>query len=208
MKKIINRIIYITYSILCFGVAGYAYYFLFQPVNPDNGFQAKLLESGLEVPIHFFAGGLALFLVPFQLSKKIRRASIITHRYIGYLYTLSILFAGCAGLIMATNATGGVMSMMGFGLLAIVWLFTTFKAVRHALNGEIKLHKKWIYRSIAVTSAAITLRLFLGLGLGVLQLPFLTVYVPTSWLCWIVNLIICEIILVSQQKNQKLVAVS
>lgn len=204
MKKILNRTVFFTYSMLCFGVAAYAYYFLFQPISPGNDFQAKMLASGLEVPIHFFAGGLALFLVPFQLSQFIRRKSIKVHRFIGSVYATSIVFAGTAGLIMAYNATGGMVAKLGFGLMALVWLFTTFKAIKYAILKDIKRHKKWIYRSIAVTSAAITLRIILGVGLGVLQLPFLTVYVPTSWLCWIVNLIICELFLIKKQSNHKL----
>ncbi|MFK8010955.1 MAG: hypothetical protein AB8B80_02875, partial [Marinicellaceae bacterium] len=57
----------------------------------------------------------------------------------------------------------------------------------------------WIYRSIAFTSAAITLRIFLGLGLGYFHLPFLTVYVPTAWLCWLINVFIIEIIIYKSQ---------
>ena len=109
---------------------------------------------------------------------------------------------------MAFNASGGLYAKMGFTLLSLVWLYTTFNAVKYALEGNIAKHKRWIYRSIAVTSAAISLRLFLGIGLGVFHLSFFSVYIPASWLCWILNLIICEIILVKKQVAVRVNAVA
>ncbi|HWU53187.1 MAG TPA: hypothetical protein VN153_10250, partial [Tahibacter sp.] len=45
----------------------------------------------------------------------------------------------------------------------------------------------------ALTAAAVTLRLTLGIGQGVLHLPFATVYVFAAWSCWTVNLLIVEL---------------
>jgi uncharacterized membrane protein len=208
MRKVLNYTTYFIYSSLCFGIAGYAFYFLLQPLDPNNGFQAKMFTSGIQVPIHFIASGIALFIVPFQLSKKLRKSSIKLHRHIGKIYTLAVVLGGISGLIMAFNASGGIYAKMGFTLLSLAWLYTTFFAVKYALAGNIAQHKRWIYRSIAVTSAAISLRLFLGIGLGVFQLPFFTVYIPASWFCWILNLIICEIILMKKKTKFNLNAVA
>ncbi|MFK8012054.1 MAG: DUF2306 domain-containing protein, partial [Marinicellaceae bacterium] len=187
MHKLFRLSVFALYSLLCFGVAGYAFYFLFQQINPHNDFMVKFSNAGLEVPAHFFGGGLALLLVPFQLSKKLRTYSIKTHRTIGMIYTMAVLFGSVSGFIMSFNATGGLIAEWGFRMLAILWFSTTFLAIKYAIAGNIVLHKIWIYRSIAFTSAAITLRIFLGLGLGYFHLPFLTVYVPTAWLCWLIN---------------------
>jgi uncharacterized membrane protein len=208
MRKVLNYIIYFIYCSFCFGVAGYAFYFLLQPLDPNNGFQVKMFSSGIQVPIHFIASGIALLIIPFQLSKKLRKFSIKLHRQIGKIYTLAVLLGGISGLIMAFNASGGLYAKMGFTLLSLVWLYTTFNAVKYALEGNIAKHKRWIYRSIAVTSAAISLRLFLGIGLGVFHLSFFSVYIPASWLCWILNLIICEIILVKKQDAVRVNAVA
>lgn len=201
MRKVLNYTTYFIYCCLCFGVSAYAFYFLFKPIDPNNSFQVKMFSSGIQVPLHFFASGIALLLVPFQLSKKLRGYSIKTHKFIGMTYTLMVLIGGVSGLIMALNASGGIYAKLGFSLMSLIWIYTTFFAVKYAIQGSIKEHKKWIYRSIAVTSAAITLRLFLGVGLGVLHLPFFTVYIPTSWLCWIINLMICEVILMKKQNR-------
>lgn len=204
MVKVIRKFFYFVFCLLCFWVAGYAFYYLSQSVNPHNSMAMKFANAGLEIPAHFFGAGLALLLVPFQLSEKLRKYSKNTHKTIGYIYVVAIIFGSISGFIMSFNATGGAVAEWGFRLLSVFWLITMVKAVTYAMDGKIKLHKKWIYRSIAFTSSAITLRIFLGVGLGVLHLPFLTVYVSTAWLCWVFNLIICEIMIYQRQPKQQL----
>ena len=87
MKKILNYVTYSIYSFFCFAIAAYAFYFLLQPLDPNNGFQVKMFSSGIQVPIHFIASGIALFIIPFQLSKKLRNHSKTLHRNIGKVYT-------------------------------------------------------------------------------------------------------------------------
>ncbi len=191
--------VFVLYSLLCFGVASYAFYYIFQDFNPNNEAAKKFMQAGLHVPIHFLASGLALFLVPFQLSKKLRGKNRQLHKLTGYLYFMAVILGGISGFIMSFDAFGGVLAQWGFRMLAILWLPATIMAVYHAIKGNIQAHKTWIYRSIALTSAAITFRIFLGLGLGPLALPFLTVYVPTTWLCWAINLTIVELIIYTKQ---------
>ncbi len=204
MKNIIKNINFILYTLLCIGVTYYAFNYFFQLSNPQNSFQLKLANSGWIAPMHFIFGGIALLITPFQISQKLRRLSIRWHRKIGYLYATAVLLSGTAGLLMALKATGGWIAQLGFFSLAVLWLSTTTLAVIAAIKGDIKSHKRWIFRSVALTAAAITLRLCLGIGLGVLHLPFLTVYVPTAWLCWTINIVICEWVLWRQWKHNKI----
>lgn len=199
MQTFFRTSVFGLYALMCFGVAGYAFYFLLMPSDPHNGFQQKLLAAGWEVPMHFYASGVALLLIPLQLSRHIRKRWLRFHRFTGMVYATAILCGGVAGLVMAMNATGGWVAKLGFSTLAVLWLSTTSLAIWYAIKRDISRHKVWIYRSMALTSGAITLRVFLGLGLGVFQLPFLTVYVPTSWLSWLLNLAICEFILWRQR---------
>jgi hypothetical protein len=50
-----------------------------------------------------------------------------------------------------------------------------------------------MYRSVALTHSAVTLRLILGIGSGFLQLPFLPVYIGAVWLGWSIILAVCEL---------------
>ena len=49
-------------------------------------------------------------------------------------------------------------------------------------------------RTAALTFAAVTLRLILGIGFA-LHLPSLPVYVFATWACWPLNLAVCELLL-------------
>ncbi len=195
MTRALRVSTYTVFSLLCIAVSAYAFYFLYRSISPGDFFLTKLAGGGLSVPAHFFGSGLALLLVPLQLSKRLRRNSITSHRAVGLLSAMAILIGGVSGLIMAFNATGGWVTGLGFGIMAVLWLFCTGNAVRLAMLGRIEEHRLWVYRSIALTAAAITFRIILGVGLGAMQLPFMSVYMPNAWLCWIINLIICEIML-------------
>ena len=194
MNKTIRLFTFGLFSLLSFGVAYYAFTFLLQAINPHNDFQIKFALAGWVTPLHFYCAGLALAIAPFQLSNKLRLKARFVHRTLGLLYVLCVLLGGISGLLMALDATGGWIAKSGFASLALLWLVTTGLAFRCALKGDIVNHKKWNYRSVALTAGGITLRLFLGIGLGVFHLPFLTVYIPTAWLSWLLNLAICELV--------------
>lgn len=206
MIKFVRMLSFIVFSLMCMGVAAYSFHFLYQSFNLHNGFLVKFASSGWTIPVHFFAGGVALLLVPLQMSRRLRRRSVRVHRTIGMLYALLVLIGGLSGLVMAFYATGGWVAKAGFAMLALAWLSTTTLGVVHAVRGNLMAHRRWIYRSIAITAGAITLRVFLGVGLGVFHLPFLTVYVFASWMSWILNLIICEMMMRFRWKRPQVLA--
>ncbi|MBL8299645.1 MAG: DUF2306 domain-containing protein [Rhodanobacteraceae bacterium] len=183
------------FALACLATAYYAFSFLLHSIQPGNSFQAKFAASGWDVPAHFFGAGLALTLVPLQLSAWVRRRWLRVHRLAGWLSVAAIVIGALSGFSMAFKAHGGAVTGIGFGLLAVLWFGTTANGLRLALRGDLAGHRRWMCRSLALTSAAVTLRLMLGIGLGVLHLPFMTVYVAAAWLSWMVNLAVCEVIL-------------
>src|SRR5690606_8692423 len=96
---------------------------------------------------------------------------------------------------LAFNAQGGAASGVGFTLLALLWPVATVRGVLYAVAGDITRHRRWMCRSVALTFAAVTLRVMLGVGGGVLGLPFMPVYITAAWASWLVNLAVCEAIL-------------
>lgn len=86
------------------------------------------------------------------------------------------------------------MAAWGFGLLAIAWLATTIRGIGLAMQGDRLAHRRWMIRSIALTLAAVSLRLQVFATL-LLDLPFDTAYSVIAWLCWVPNLIVAELIL-------------
>ncbi len=146
--------------------------------------------------IHIIGGMIAIILGPFQFLKSFRRKRMALHKKIGKAYIASILFlAGPSGLFMAFYAEGGWFSSLGFTVMAVLWLWTTFKAYETIRNRDYNGHVRWITRSFALTMAAVTLRLYVPLGSAVLYWDHEFVVTSSAWVSWVPNLIVAEIIL-------------
>lgn len=177
----------------CVLVAAYAFAFLrYRPFNPDDPFMVRFALGGLAVPAHFFGAGLALLLVPLQASGLVRRRWPRLHRIGGGLSVGGILIAGLGGLVMATDSHRGWATGVGFALLALLWLAVTGLGVAAAVRRDFAAHRRWMLRCLALTSAAITLRIMLAIGTGALRLPFDTVYIAAAWTSWLFNLAVIE----------------
>ena len=80
---------------------------------------------------------------------------------------------------------------MGFGMLAVVYLFSgavAFKAIR---QGDVATHKEWMMRNFSLAFGAVTLRIYLGF-FAVAGVPFHESYPVVAWIAWVPNLILVE----------------
>ena len=80
-------------------------------------------------------------------------------------------------------------------LYAVSDYITTAMAWTSAVRRDFVAHERWMIRSFALTLAAVTLRLYLPIA-PVLGYPFMPAYVAISWLCWVPNLIVAELLFV------------
>ncbi|MDR7192330.1 DUF2306 domain-containing protein [Luteimonas terrae] len=181
---------YLVFSLTCVLVAAYAFAFLFRSHSPHNPFAVQFAISGWDVPAHFFGAGLALLLAPLQLSTYVRRYWPALHRIGGWLYASAVLIGGISGLSLAPAAQTGLPSAIGFAMLALLWLGVTGNGIRLAVIGDTAGHRTWMAYSIALTAAAITLRLMLGLG-DLFRFPFAATYITAAWCSWLINLAVC-----------------
>lgn len=141
---------------------------------------------------HIGFGGLALLSGCTQFLPKLRQKRLALHRTLGKIYVASVLLSGSAGLGIAFAATGGLFAHLGFGGLAIFWLYTTMQAFLTIKRKEVTLHQQWMTRSYALCFAAVTLRLWLPLLLGAFGMSFGVAYPIIAWLCWVPNLAVAE----------------
>jgi len=192
MIGFVRKSAYLLAALACAALAAYAFAYLYGEYRPRNPFHAQFAVSGLDVPGHLFGAGLALLLAPLQLNGWLRRRWPRLHRLGGWLYAGAILIGGVSGLSLARHAQGGAASGAAFALLAAVWMTVTALGIGYAIAGDTVRHRRWMWRSIALTTSAITLRLILGVGTGALRLDFLPVYVFAAWSCWTFNLAVCE----------------
>ena len=108
------------------------------------------------------------------------------------LVTARPVVGGVAGFGLAFGATAGPIATAGFGLLAPIWIYTTVQGWLTARAGRFEEHRRWMIRSFALTFAAVTLRLYLPLGV-MAGLSFQQIYVATAWISWVPNLLLVEL---------------
>ncbi len=147
---------------------------------------------------HIVLGGLALLIGWLQFSHKLRRKNIKLHRTIGKTYLVSVLISGICGLFIALYATGGIISVLGFFTLGIIWLGTTILGFKAIKKGNVELHEKFMIFSFAACFAAVTLRIWLPILTSVMG-EFTGAYRITAWLCWVPNISIAYFI--TRKKN-------
>lgn len=148
-------------------------------------------ETPLALWAHLIGGPLALALSPFQLSARLRLRRPWLHRWTGRLYGLSILWAGLGALALLPNFTGSPFAATGFGVLGVIWIVATALGIWHARAGRLGLHRIWMIRSVALTCAAISLRIIMAplmaIGWEVNQ-----TYEITAWGSWVLTLTLAE----------------
>lgn len=186
---------YLLLTFLSLGVAGYAlvvYGFLPLGIALHPDMRATYEAQRIGIYAHVFAALLTLAVGPFQFSARLRAARPVLHRWMGRLYlSVGVLVGGLAGLYMAYFAFGGLVAKLGFGLLALAWLYTGLRAYRAIRAGQVAEHRRWMVRNFALTFAAVTLRLWLPASI-VAGFPFEQAYPVIAWLCWVPNLLVAE----------------
>jgi hypothetical protein len=187
-------------AFLSIGVAGYAFFHVatqfvnLPPPIKQNGFPSPL---GLET--HIAASGVALLLGPFQFLPGLRRTQPRVHRWMGTIYVLACLIGGAAGGSVALFSTSGPIAGWGFLGLAVAWFGTTSMAFIKAKQRDFTSHERWMIRSFALTLAAVTLRLYLPIGLTI-DPTFTAPYRIIAWACWVPNLLIAELWLMTKRR--------
>lgn len=141
--------------------------------------------------LHAGGAATALLVGMFQFLPAVRRVATL-HRWLGRTYATGCLVGGAAGLVMAFGTTAGPFAGLGFGLLAVCWIYATTQAWRFARAGRFDEHRRWMIRSFAMTFGAVTLRLYLPMGQA-LGMSFMEIYRLTAWISWIPNLVLLEL---------------
>lgn len=163
--------------------------------------------------LHVVSGILVILIGPLQLLKSFRKLSWKLHRILGKIYAFGILVVGApTGFIMAFYAEGGYWSSVSFFIMSALWFNTTLMAVLTVRRKEIIEHQKWMYRSYALSFAAVTLRLLMPsvslsglyqyLGSTDEEATYVLI-VATAWLSWMINLTVAEIIIAKRFKKKK-----
>lgn len=151
---------------------------------------------------HIICGGIALVTGCSQFNINLRKKYTYIHRFLGKVYVSVCLLSSTASLYLSYYATGGLISSLGFSLLGLSWIYTTFNAyyvITRPHNKQIKLHEYWMIRSYSLTWSAVMLRIYIPLS-QIAQYPFIDAYRVIAWMCWVPNLLVAEYIIHSKKK--------
>ena len=194
MEKGVARLSLYGMTLLAVGVAIHAMRYDAVPLNIYLGVDDAIRGVIARVPVqsltHMLFGPIALLTGPWQFFSDIRTKYSRVHRWNGRVYVTACLISGVGALFTAPYASGGIIASVGFTMLALSWLGTTFVGWRMAVARNFALHRILMRFSYALTFAAVTLRL--QIPLGFIFLGFTSYREMSVWLaytCWIPNLI-------------------
>lgn len=189
----------LTFFALLFGAVLYYHNSSFVLEGIHRGFlltkKASVLRS-IYLPafyVHIVTGSLVLVTGIFQLSKRIRERIPKWHRAAGKFYVVVVLFLTApSGFIMSFYANGGLPAQTGFGLLAVLWWYFTWRGWRSALNRDWNVHRQFMLRSYVLTFAAVTLRMY-SFIFALMGMRGESIYTIIVWLSWVPSLIVVEL---------------
>ena len=181
------RSLWVLTVFFCTAVVIYAStYFFHRPRNAHFSLYIGPLR------LHIAGGMGALLAGPWQFSGWLRARALNLHRWLGRFYLVEVVIGSVGGLVMSTVSQEGMPTHLGFGFLAVFWLFSAWQAYRSVRRGRIDAHREWMIRNFALTFAAVTLRIYMPLMLGLLHWSFRSTFITVAWLCWTPNLLVAE----------------
>jgi uncharacterized membrane protein len=164
----------------------------------------SLLHFRVAFYVHVFSAILVLPAGYTQFSKRIRTSAPQLHRRMGWLYVSVTLFlAGPSGLVLGVYANGGLSSQIAFCLLALAWMYCTYKAVQSISRKQVGAHRAWMMRSFSLALSAITLRAWKYILVWAFHPRPMDVYRVVAWLGWTLNLVVVEWMLYHQTRSNR-----
>jgi hypothetical protein len=210
MKKSIslfeNLILLSAISMFIYSLIGYIF---LPPGTLAPALKPSFDRNIIAIISHAVFSSIAIITGAIQLRKKWRARFPVWNIRLRYIYFVSVIIGGISGLILALEAYAGFANLIGFSLLAILWLFTTYKAYIAQKNKNMPDYKIWIVRSYALTFSAVTLRFYMGIFFWIFgYLQFEYFYATLGFLCWVPNIILVEWAYLLPKLNSKLTLIT
>jgi uncharacterized membrane protein len=187
-----RTVAWVTMTVLAILVAMYALMALAAPGFGPPFMAERRAEMPWAVVAHLAGSLWALATGPWQLNRRLRERALGRHRWLGRSYVLGVIVGGVGALALAPRAQTGTVAQVGFALLGLFWLAFTVLAFLRIRAGDQAAHRRWMLRSYALTLAAVTLRIYLPLALG-MGVSFEAAYPVIAWVSWVPNLVVVEL---------------
>ncbi|AHH95249.1 DUF2306 domain-containing protein [Kutzneria albida] len=152
--------------------------------------------------IHAAPAGLALIIGPWQFVPRLRARFPRLHRVLGRVYLVSVVAAALAASYSAAVTPSGFPLQVAFYMLVVAWLYSAAQAYRTIRRREVQLHRIWMIRNYTLTFAAVTLRLYLLLGVQLMNvipsLEYRDVYTSSAWASLLGNVLVAEYFIIQR----------
>lgn len=209
--KFVNRVLFFIAIVLALSLAYNAMTYV--NFNPEFGFlrlKQQAIATGWYLPFyysHVLIAGIILTAGLFQVYPKSHSRFPQVHRILGYVYVFGILFfAAPGGLVMSLFIERGPWVLTSFLLQSILWFYFTVTAFNRIRNRNIQSHQHYMWRSYALTFAAITLRVYIFFTSWSVDLSQPSSYAILAWLSWLPNLVFVEFLIYAHTRRKQLMA--
>jgi uncharacterized membrane protein len=156
--------------------------------------RASMAANGWIFIAHAVFSAIALIVAPFQLwQAPPAPARRVVHRTLGRVYVACCICGGVSALLIAPDVESGMVATVGFSVLAVVWIVTTTLALRSAVQRDIAAHRIWVWRSVALTLSAVSLRVQMIASEMVLGLDYGQISHVLAWSCWLPQVFLVEL---------------
>ncbi|EWM12218.1 DUF2306 domain-containing protein [Kutzneria sp. 744] len=157
--------------------------------------------------VHAVPAGLTLIVGPWQFVPKLRTRFPRLHRVLGRVYLVSVILAAAAASYATVVTPSGFPLQVAFSVLIVAWLYSAFQGYRTIRRGDVRSHRIWMIRNYTLTFAAVTLRLYLMLGVALMNvipsLTFRDVYTSSAWLSLLGNVLVAEYFILRHTVRRK-----
>jgi uncharacterized membrane protein len=167
-----------------------------QPMPPHASYYPLLVT-------HIFLGSVALLAACLQVWPWLRRSHLAVHRWSGRVYVTAALSASVCVMIISPMGLNGANQRVANTMLALLWFGTTFAGFRAVRQGRLADHRQWMLRSFALAFSIVAFRVWMFIAFAVFVPEIFTgaevdpadisqAVGVTSWVSWVVNLLIVE----------------
>ncbi len=147
--------------------------------------------------LHIATGMVALIVGFVQIWLGMTGNTRRLHRQLGWVYVLTVAISVVAAIAMVLRISGYFAYASGLFANAIVWALATGMAIWAIRRRRIELHRDWMIRSFLMAFAFTLARLMLPAFRAVVDVPKAPIdeiQATTAWACWVVPLIVFEVV--------------
>ena len=146
-----------------------------------------IANVGSTLAIHMIAGGLAVILIPLQVSRMWRQGERRKHIYLGWALVPIVTISALTTPPISFNMDYPMWSEIGFALGSVAWFGALVMGIYWIRRGDVARHRRWMVMMTALCFGAVSFRLQLPIGRLFFEEDVIFPYI--GWSCWVPNVL-------------------